>query len=136
MKSRVLVVDDMKSNRLILGRMVESFGHPAIFASDGERALRILEDNPEIRLVLSDIDMPNLDGPALAAEVLALPAEVRPAVLIYSSYLKLNQVEALLKSGARAFLPYPFEKEAVREYLERYGAEPAGETRADPAGFI
>jgi two-component system, cell cycle response regulator CpdR len=65
--SRVLIVDDEEPMRLLVGRAIAMDGHEITTASDGAEALEILDraDSP-FDLVLTDIQMPVMDGIALA----------------------------------------------------------------------
>jgi two-component system, cell cycle response regulator CpdR len=65
--SRVLIVDDEESMRLLVARAIAMDGHDITTASDGAEALDILSsaDSP-FELVLTDIQMPVMDGIALA----------------------------------------------------------------------
>jgi two-component system, cell cycle response regulator CpdR len=65
--SRVLIVDDEESMRLLVARAIAMDGHDITTASDGAEALEILggTDTP-FELVLTDIQMPVMDGIALA----------------------------------------------------------------------
>ena len=59
--SRVLIVDDEKTIRDTLAYIIESLGHEAYEASDGDEALKILSEK-DIDLVVSDLIMPNREG--------------------------------------------------------------------------
>ena len=62
--ARILFVDDDPHTLEILGKAVEVFGHQAIWASDGQAALRIAsEQSPDIIFV--DLSLPDIDGLAL-----------------------------------------------------------------------
>ena len=58
---RLLVVDDNKVNRLLLGRGLEQQGHRVAFAENGRQALEMLHQS-EFDLMLLDIQMPEMDG--------------------------------------------------------------------------
>ena len=67
----VLVVDDEPTVRRLLRRLLEDQGYRVLVACDGDDALKIAEAHPgQLDLLLSDIVMPGLSGPALAAEFL------------------------------------------------------------------
>ena len=57
----LLVVDDNRVNRLLLGRALEQLGHTVTFAENGRQALEILRQR-SFDLVLLDIEMPEMDG--------------------------------------------------------------------------
>ena len=62
--ARVLVVDDDPLNRMMLTMGLEEQGHTVVQAEDGQAALELLESQP-FDLVITDIEMPRLDGHAL-----------------------------------------------------------------------
>jgi CheY-like chemotaxis protein len=58
----VLVVDDNRDSVEGVAMLLESSGHPVVRAYSASEALNLLDENPAISLVLSDVRMPNLDG--------------------------------------------------------------------------
>jgi CheY-like chemotaxis protein len=101
-----------------LAQVARSLGYHPVLASDGARALAVLEDNPDIACVVTDWQMPGLDGPAL---IRALRAAGNPVpVLVYSAFRSVSEVAGLLEQGATGFLPYPVPREALGEYVERF----------------
>jgi CheY-like chemotaxis protein len=61
-QSRVLVVDDEPSMRLMFGRSLRSAGFDVIVANGGPEGLQKLREDPTIGLVLLDLNMPEMDG--------------------------------------------------------------------------
>ena len=114
----ILIVDDERTNRMRLAQIAHSLGFSTILASDGLKALSVLEDNPDIDCVVTDCQMPNLDGPGLASRIRSENAGL--PILIYSAYLRVNEVASLLDQGANGFLNYPVTRENLGEYLNRY----------------
>lgn len=103
----ILVVDDTSMTRLLLEVMLQRLGHTALFADNGEEALEIL-NSQEVHLVISDINMPFMDGLTLL-DVLRTDDLHRdlPVVLMTASGLEEISQKAL-KKGASAFLNQPF----------------------------
>ncbi len=60
-KLRILVVDDIYTNRYLLSELIKLTGHEVVLAENGEEAIEILE-NEEIHLVFMDIEMPIMNG--------------------------------------------------------------------------
>lgn len=58
---RILVVDDIFTNRYLLSELVKMTGNEVVLAENGEEAIKILE-NEEIHLVFMDIEMPVMNG--------------------------------------------------------------------------
>jgi two-component system, cell cycle sensor histidine kinase and response regulator CckA len=65
----ILVVDDDAAMRTILGMTLRAFGYLALAAGDGEEALQMARDHPEIRVILLDVVMPGLSGRELADQL-------------------------------------------------------------------
>jgi CheY-like chemotaxis protein len=83
-KRTILIVDDDVDVREYFAAVLEADGFDVVPAEDGETALRLLEENALIDLLLTDIRMPKLDGIELARRI----AAARPAlrVLFVSGY--------------------------------------------------
>ena len=82
-KGVVLVVDDVETNRVILGEIIESMGCKVVLAENGTEALeKVREELPH--LVLTDISMPEMDGYELC-RVLKANAETKAIPIIFIS---------------------------------------------------
>lgn len=86
---RVLVVDDSKTVQLLQRVVLEEAGHNVSLASNGKQALDIVHANPQaFDLVLSDIDMPQLDGFGLLSELRKSHTKEELPVILISSMEK------------------------------------------------
>lgn len=65
----ILVVDDDAAMRMILGLTLKGFGYLALVAEDGEEALQVARDHPEIRVILLDVVMRGVSGKELADQL-------------------------------------------------------------------
>jgi two-component system cell cycle sensor histidine kinase/response regulator CckA len=65
----ILVIDDDPAMRTILSFSLTAFGYLVLVAGDGEEALQITRDHPEIRLIMLDVVMPGLSGKKLAEQL-------------------------------------------------------------------
>ncbi|MEO8431280.1 MAG: response regulator [Acidobacteriota bacterium] len=115
----LLLVDDEDSLRTLCRKILASFGYVVLEASAPERALKIVRAHEgPIDLLLTDIVMPEMEGPELATRVL----ELRPGtpVLFMSGYA--DAAERLGLANDRRFLQKPFTPDAlarkIREALE------------------
>lgn len=68
----VLAVEDEAALRALVGRMLQRQGHTTLLAAKAEEALLLLDQNPAIDVLLTDVVMPGTSGPELTRE-LALP---------------------------------------------------------------
>jgi len=103
---RLLVVDDNKVNRLLLGRGLEQQGHRVAFAENGRQALELLHQS-EFDLLLLDIQMPEMDGYQVL-EKLAADLDLRDLPVIVTSALEeLDSVVRCIEMGAEDYLTKP-----------------------------
>ncbi|NJD58866.1 MAG: adenylate/guanylate cyclase domain-containing response regulator [Anaerolineales bacterium] len=103
---RLLVVDDNKVNRLLLGRGLEQQGHQVAFAENGRQALDLLHQS-KFDLMLLDIQMPEMDGYQVL-ERLASDLELRDIPVIVTSALEeLDSVVRCIEMGAEDYLIKP-----------------------------
>jgi DNA-binding response OmpR family regulator len=65
----ILVIDDDAAMGMILGITLRGFGYLVLVSGDGEEALRMVRDHPEIRVILLDVVMPGLSGKELAHQL-------------------------------------------------------------------
>ncbi len=103
---RLLVVDDNKVNRLLLGRGLEQQGHRVAFAENGRQAVELLHQN-EFDLMLLDIQMPEMDGYQVLEKV-ASDLEMRDIpVIVTSSLEELDSIVRCIEMGAEDYLIKP-----------------------------
>jgi two-component system, chemotaxis family, sensor kinase CheA len=99
---RVLVVEDSVTSRLLLKHILEGAGCGVDTAVDGLDALsRLRGDRYDV--VVSDVEMPNMDGLALTAAIRANPATAELPVILVTSLQTPEQREAGLRAGADAY---------------------------------
>ena len=111
--TRVLVVDDVPQNRTLLERMLTAEGYRVTSAADGAMALRMVEaESPD--LIVSDIDMPNLNGIEFCRRVKENPAtRLVPFILITGLADRANRI-AGIEAGADDFLGKPFDSQELK----------------------
>ena len=103
--ARVLIVEDEPTDRVILGKLLERAGHKVYFASDGEEAFKTYLKN-SIEIVVTDLNMPHVDGLEFIEAVLALFPE---AVIIAVSGKGPDDLESAKSAGARVALSKPID---------------------------
>lgn len=112
----VLIVDDEETPRAVTSRMVRGLGYQSRTARDGREALRYLQQHPgEVRLVLTDVVMPYMDGGELAERALDLHPRL-PIVLMSSR--PIGDISELLAGYPELpFLAKPFTTEQLHRML-------------------
>jgi two-component system cell cycle sensor histidine kinase/response regulator CckA len=126
-RGRILLVEDEDGVRGIAAQLLSSFGYQVLEAADGEKALEIIKDNQgQIDLLISDVVMPGMDGPALLKE--ARPYLRHARVMFISGYAERDLARTLEEERSISFLPKPF---TLRQLAERVKQElNAGEKEA------
>lgn len=117
MKRTILIVDDERVNRRILGKMLEA-EYNIMEAADGQEALDVLRANVDrISAVLLDIVMPVMDGYAVLAAIHA-DSELSRIPVIVSSQKDGDEAEIkALSLGAQDFIAKPYKVEIIRHRL-------------------
>ncbi len=117
----ILVVDDEADiEPLINQRMrsrIRSGKYRFSFASDGVKALEILSRNPSIDMILTDINMPNMDGLSLLGRVPLINPNIRSVVI--SAYSDMRNIRTAMNRGAFDFIIKPFNFEDLEIVIKR-----------------
>lgn len=114
--SKILIVDDMENNRMILGDIVEDAGYTCMLASNGLEALKIIEQQlPD--LVITDLHMPEMDGIELC-ETLKGDPMTREIPVIFTSADGITAVKEGFNKGGIDYIASPFYPDAVRARVE------------------
>jgi two-component system chemotaxis response regulator CheY len=121
MALRVLIVDDSRVMRAFVRRVLDLSGldaAPVFEAADGQEALDLLE-REWVDVVLTDINMPNMDGEELVAKLSERGLLDLVTVIVVSTDATAARMERLQKLGAHGYLSKPFQPEKLRAEIER-----------------
>ena len=120
----VLIVDDEETPRSVTCRMVRALGYQARTARDGREALRYLQQHPgEVRLLLTDVVMPYMDGGELAER--ARDLHPRLPIVLMSAYPNGEIAELVAAYPELPFLAKPFTTEKLYQVLTPLLGAPA-----------
>lgn len=121
MKSKILVVDDEADLQLLIKqkfrRQIREQQYEFIFAENGLKALETLDENPDIDMVLTDINMPEMDGLTLLIRL----SEVSPLLksVIVSAYGDMGNIRTAMNRGAFDFLTKPIDFKDLEVTMEK-----------------
>ena len=119
-RMRALVADDVEANRSMLKTFLYFAHFDSELAADGLEAKHILETKT-FDLLVTDIEMPNMNGFELLAWVKKTPAVAKLPVIVLSSLESPEVVERCKRLGAADYIVKPFSKEKVEAALARAG---------------
>ncbi len=125
-KSRVLIVDDDESIRLILAEALSLDGHEIAEASTGEQALEMINQR-NYDIVLTDLMMPLTDGMELLTIIKKLKPETR--VIMITAFATIEGAVEAMRKGASDYIAKPFDADQVRKVVLRTLEEARFSTR-------
>lgn len=112
MAKTIMIVDDSSSLRQVVGIALKSAGYEVIEAADGKAALTKL-DGKKINLIISDVNMPNMDGISLVRAVKQMPAyKFTPIVMLTTENQDSKKREGQ-EAGAKAWVVKPFKPDQL-----------------------
>ena len=115
MQTKILVVDDELSMREFLSILLEREGYSTRLAENAESALQLLESE-DFALVISDVNMPGLDGIRLLERIKKLTPET--AVLLITAFSTAEQAVEAMKLGAYDYIAKPFNAAALMGIIQ------------------
>lgn len=115
--ARILIVDDSRTSRKVLGGMLKAAGHEVIGeAKDGEQGAQMYSElKPDITTL--DITMPVLDGIGALKKIRESDPDAK-CIMITAAGQKSKMVEAV-KYGASEFITKPFDQDQLADVIKR-----------------
>ena len=112
MAKTIMIVDDSASLRQVVGIALRGAGYETIEACDGKDALSKLNGS-KIHLVISDVNMPNMDGITFVKELKANPSyKFTPVIMLTTESQSSKKAEGQA-AGAKAWVVKPFKPEQM-----------------------
>jgi CheY-like chemotaxis protein len=115
---KILVVDDSNPIRIVLGEMLKIYSSEIIFANDGKEAVRAIENNPDIDLILMDVYMHNMDGFEATRRIREINGQV--IIFVMTASVLSELVEDFAGTTINDYFPKPFNKEYLRQLIEKH----------------
>jgi two-component system chemotaxis response regulator CheY len=123
--SKALVVDDSRTIRIILRRILAEIGYEVCEAANGREALQVMDaEKDAVSLVLADWNMPEMNGLELVSELRQRPEFSKLKRVMVTTEAELGHMTSALQAGANEYVMKPFTKEILREKLEYVGILP------------
>lgn len=112
MAKTILIVDDSASLRQVVSIALKSSGYDVIEGVDGKDALTKLKGQ-KVHLIISDVNMPNMDGITFVKEVKKLPEYKFTPVIMLTTEAGEDKKAAGQAAGAKAWVVKPFKPEQM-----------------------
>src|ERR1700722_16724900 len=127
MKAKILLIEDNAENRYLVTFLLEQRGHEIIPAKSGPLGLELAaRSHPD--LILLDIQLPGMDGHAVARALKSDPLLMHIPIIAVTSYAMVGDREKCFAAGAEGYIEKPINPESFVADIERFllpsGKEP------------
>ena len=112
MGNMILIVDDSATIRQVVGMTLKGAGYEVMEASDGKDALKKL-DGKKINLIISDVNMPNMDGITFVKEAKKLASYKFTPIIMLTTESQDSKKQEGQAAGAKAWVVKPFQPEQM-----------------------
>lgn len=119
MKKVILIADDSPTIRKFVSFSLKASGFEVIAASDGMEAVELLP-NYNVDLIITDLNMPNMDGFELIKAVRENQNNKNIPIIILSSLKGGEEIERGLKVGANSYMVKPFDPKRINYEVSKY----------------
>ena len=117
MNAKILLIEDNEQNRYLATFLLERRGHKVAYAADGPRGIEMAETSvPDI--VLLDIQLPGMDGYAIARALRSKPALKRIPIVAVTSYAMPGDREKAIASGCTGYIEKPIDPDTFVDSVE------------------
>ncbi|MGM0417669.1 MAG: response regulator [Thermodesulfobacteriota bacterium] len=121
MSDKILIVDDSPSTLMLMKFSLEKHGFFVRQASDGEKALLVLKENNDVRCMITDINMPGINGIVLINEVRKLENYKFLPVIVLSNPDNPENKKKARHAGAAGWLDKPFRPDNLIKVIKKTG---------------
>lgn len=113
MAKTILIVDDSTSLRNVVNIALTRAGYQVIEACDGKDGLAKLNSGQKINLIISDVNMPNMDGITFVKELKKLPLYKFTPVIMLTTEDQDDKIKQGQMAGAKAWMVKPFKPDQM-----------------------
>jgi two-component system chemotaxis response regulator CheY len=113
---KIMIVDDCNTTRKLLGHYLRSSGYSVVFAENGLDALEKLA-NQDVDLVMTDLNMPYMDGIELIRVLRSDPELSQIPILMITTENDDREREKAISNGANAYMVKPVTGNAIEENI-------------------
>ncbi len=123
MSRHVLIIEDNEQNRYLATFLLEAHGHRVTCAPDGPSGIALAQGlAPD--LILLDIQLPGMDGYAVARALREIPALRETPIVAVTSYAMVGDREKSLQAGCNGYIEKPINPETFVVEIQRFTPSP------------
>jgi len=126
MSHTILLIEDNEQNRYLATFLLEQAGHKVVSAADGLRGIELAQTlRPDI--ILLDIQLPAMDGYAVARALRSLDSLRHVPIIAVTSYAMVGDREKSLAAGCNSYIEKPINPDTFVDQIARFGPSRAGQ---------
>lgn len=115
---KILITEDDPIQRMVLDNILKRNHYEVVVAACGADALKILESQPDVGLLISDIMMPDMDGLELLRRVKANPGFFDLPIILCTALADVDHIKAAAKLGCRYYIVKPLQVQVVLQRIQ------------------
>ncbi|HNW92092.1 MAG TPA: response regulator [bacterium] len=119
MSGSILIIEDNEQNMYLMRFMLENGGYRVREALDGRVGLRLAEEETP-QAILLDIQLPEMDGYAVAAALRKIPALAAVPIIAVTSFAMPGDRERVMAAGATDYIEKPINPDTFVDQLRKY----------------
>jgi two-component system chemotaxis response regulator CheY len=124
MSKNILLVDDSKTLRILAAATLRDKGYTVVEAEDGQKALDILASRSDIAMVISDVNMPGMDGLELLENIRKRPGGAALPVVILTTEARQHLMDRAKAAGAKGWMVKPFNTQVLMAAVQKFAGAP------------
>ena len=118
-RHKVLIIEDNEQNLYMMRYLLEAGGYEVVFAMTGHGGIQAaLEHRPIV--ILLDVQLPQMDGYTVAAELRRLPLIAGTPIIVVTSYAMAGDRERAMAAGATDYIEKPIDPETFVSQVARH----------------
>ena len=119
MEKKILIVDDAKTIRQQVNFTLKKGGYDVIEAEDGVDGIEKLKANPDVVLIISDLNMPKMNGIEMVKTINEDPDLPHPPILILTTEGAPDFIKEAKNAGAKGWIVKPFKPDSLIEAITK-----------------
>ncbi|WP_423126445.1 hybrid sensor histidine kinase/response regulator [Gaoshiqia sp. Z1-71] len=120
-KLTILIIEDDETSEMLINKMIEGFAWKILKATTGVEAVEICRKNPDIDLVLMDINVPEMDGYVATRNIRKFNKEV--IIIAQTGYALAGDREKSIAAGCNNYISKPIDRVDLRKMITSYFSE-------------
>ena len=119
MSAKILIIEDNEQNMYLLTFLLKRHGHEVLQACDGRQGIELAQkENPD--LILLDIQLPQMDGYAVAREIKTIRPLTEIPIVAVTSYAMVGDREKTVAAGCSGYIEKPINPDTFMEQIGEF----------------